>query len=1042
GDPHRKPVLARRAAHKAPWDPSTQPVPPPHLPRHTLSGHGEEKKDQGVPLLIDVDRGPEDVGGGGSFRCGSMVDPRAKSDPAQAAATASLDTTQRSSHTEQAALTPSEPPGGLPPPSHTVVLEDEGEQSLRQVLPKLRRREHPLHPLIQAYLVAWLSSLGIDILQRCRHLQLHARRSGRGASGTKAIAQLQPYIKRLFADGVMLAEVVAACEARCADPIALQKADPSAWKPRLVAGSASPTQHFAVPQEGARRSSPSAKGEPGTNADAVLWWHGLEDVAHGAEVHSVSLTLPDIDTSRPRTSKAASRNLSICLAVLRQRIGTLDECRRHLWSGPLIRTGELGTVWELLLDIHDGYAAVSSAGLDDSIATTASHALELSGATDLLGRGERALSAGGCVFSLLRAEAAERAMNRRPAETHTAASQAAPPLPESTSASQLSVSAARKPPSSRAGRLPRSIPEPLVQDPMSACPAFVQQLCVELDGDYQAAGKEWVSRLSTLAGTPVRLSSEKSQPGILDSPISNGQASLDLLHAVMRASPKLLRAMERPEGFPDPLTLAQARAYHVHALRRLRLWASKGKKAGKQVPGRGAKTWPVWSGHSLDAGLWAPAAAEALLMGHVEVFWCLAYHLSQAFPLPERGATLKPAATSPRKATQITVQAQQAHAKKEEDSVVLQWLRMQGVLGSSVEGRADSLDTLLPSLADGIALAALVNSVSGSLGTGHLRGVQRRPAPVKQLHSPALSPRQRRENMLKVFGAVRQLTRRSAGLSPADAAAAAQGKKEPLSVVLHVLYASAHSSCVPRSLQQRASSASGAQGAPPHTYTREMEAVPSAARPGVTFRLDAEQDAAGDLTSSLSAEGGMVLHGSPQQVPHESPSKPASHLPGRRQRLARQKGQRRQQECLQRLAAPAVLEPPPRQVVSDSTAASLQAWLSRLGVNLEQPWALQSEHAPEFSDGLVLARVVEACEHANLRSGIPGLEIAPRSGAAKLANIRRALEVLQTNRDMPLQFLWSEEDIRAGHAAVIVPLLLQMKKAYRHVGRRADKPAA
>ena len=108
-------------------------------------------------------------------------------------------------------------------------------------------------------------------------------------------------------------------------------------------------------------------------------------------------------------------------------------------------------------------------------------------------------------------------------------------------------------------------------------------------------------------------------------------------------------------------------------------------------------------------------------------------------------------------------------------------------------------------------------------------------------------------------------------------------------------------------------------------------------------------------------------------------------------------------------------------------------WLTSLGIRLSQPWALETAHAPEFSDGLVLARAVEVCEHARLRSGIPGIEPRPRAPAAKLANIRRALEVLQGNRRMPLQFLWSEAEVREGDTGVILPLLLQMRHAYKHV---------
>ena len=43
---------------------------------------------------------------------------------------------------------------------------------------------------------------------------------------------------------------------------------------------------------------------------------------------------------------------------------------------------------------------------------------------------------------------------------------------------------------------------------------------------------------------------------------------------------------------------------------------------------------------------------------------------------------------------------------------------------------------------------------------------------------------------------------------------------------------------------------------------------------------------------------------------------------------------------------------------------------------------------------------------------------------------------------MPMEYLWSEDAIREGDTSIIVPLLLQVRKAYGHhlkaAGRRGD----
>ena len=64
------------------------------------------------------------------------------------------------------------------------------------------------------------------------------------------------------------------------------------------------------------------------------------------------------------------------------------------------------------------------------------------------------------------------------------------------------------------------------------------------------------------------------------------------------------------------------------------------------------------------------------------------------------------------------------------------------------------------------------------------------------------------------------------------------------------------------------------------------------------------------------------------------------------------------------------------------------------------------------------------------RGALPGVDRNPKSSAACLANVRRVLEALRACKTMPLDHLYNEVAVRAGDAAVIRELILQMKKAY------------
>lgn len=123
---------------------------------------------------------------------------------------------------------------------------------------------------------------------------------------------------------------------------------------------------------------------------------------------------------------------------------------------------------------------------------------------------------------------------------------------------------------------------------------------------------------------------------------------------------------------------------------------------------------------------------------------------------------------------------------------------------------------------------------------------------------------------------------------------------------------------------------------------------------------------------------------------------------------------------------------------SDATidGAILVRWLSSLDIFVTRPddLAITTQSAPEFSDGVLLCRVIEACENMRgfNRDPIPGVDRYPTTGAAKLGNIRKGLAVLRSHPSMPLELLWSEGKIREAHAPTIRKLLAQIRRAYGH----------
>jgi hypothetical protein len=82
----------------------------------------------------------------------------------------------------------------------------------------------------------------------------------------------------------------------------------------------------------------------------------------------------------------------------------------------------------------------------------------------------------------------------------------------------------------------------------------------------------------------------------------------------------------------------------------------------------------------------------------------------------------------------------------------------------------------------------------------------------------------------------------------------------------------------------------------------------------------------------------------------------------------------------------------------------LVMWLRDVGIRLKEPEKLLTPTAPEFSDGLVLADLVERLEE--IRGGFVGIDRRPKARATRLQNIRKVLSVLK-GKQVRGDLLWN-----------------------------------
>jgi hypothetical protein len=127
-------------------------------------------------------------------------------------------------------------------------------------------------------------------------------------------------------------------------------------------------------------------------------------------------------------------------------------------------------------------------------------------------------------------------------------------------------------------------------------------------------------------------------------------------------------------------------------------------------------------------------------------------------------------------------------------------------------------------------------------------------------------------------------------------------------------------------------------------------------------------------------------------------------------------------------------------ILRGADVEELLAWLEQTGgITLQQPerLLLSSSHteAPEFSDGLLLASLVERLEGGGKK--LVGVDWHPTAVVTRLKNIKCVLDVLKDKaggggggKKIPLHLLHREFDLLEGRTDVLVPLIWHIRRVY------------
>jgi len=122
--------------------------------------------------------------------------------------------------------------------------------------------------------------------------------------------------------------------------------------------------------------------------------------------------------------------------------------------------------------------------------------------------------------------------------------------------------------------------------------------------------------------------------------------------------------------------------------------------------------------------------------------------------------------------------------------------------------------------------------------------------------------------------------------------------------------------------------------------------------------------------------------------------------------------------------------------LGSAEAEDILGWLGAHGIVLQQPERLllsssQQSDCPEFSDGLLLARLLGRLEGWG-EEGVEGIDWSPGTAVVtRLQNLKRVLDVWRRKRKgIPLHLLHREFDILEGRTDVLLPLLWHVRRVY------------
>ncbi len=105
---------------------------------------------------------------------------------------------------------------------------------------------------------------------------------------------------------------------------------------------------------------------------------------------------------------------------------------------------------------------------------------------------------------------------------------------------------------------------------------------------------------------------------------------------------------------------------------------------------------------------------------------------------------------------------------------------------------------------------------------------------------------------------------------------------------------------------------------------------------------------------------------------------------------------------------------------------NLFKWLESNGIKLKSASMLDGPIIHDFSTGELLCELIGNLEHQAVESVCKN----PKKHANYLFNVKKALDRLKKRKNMPIDYLYSEEEIVKGNATVIIGLLEQMRRSY------------